>query len=47
MEIAHQNALQELQERHRKEIMELEKQKDKLLQEERQAAANGKTDKKT
>lgn len=42
MEVAHQKALQELQETHAREIRELEEQKDKLLQEEIQSAAKGK-----
>eukprot|EP00064_Thunnus_orientalis_P016782 superscaffoldBa00003403_g16853 len=39
MEAAHQKALQELQEKHTQEIRELEGERDKMLQEESQAAA--------
>ncbi|XP_030594853.1 TRIO and F-actin-binding protein-like [Archocentrus centrarchus] len=39
MEVAHRKALQELQENHAKEIRMLEEEKDRMLQEESQAAA--------
>ncbi|KAK5926560.1 hypothetical protein CgunFtcFv8_022121 [Champsocephalus gunnari] len=39
MEAAHQKTLQELQEKHAREIKELEGQRDRMLQEESQAAA--------
>uniref|UniRef100_I3KNM3 PH domain-containing protein n=1 Tax=Oreochromis niloticus TaxID=8128 RepID=I3KNM3_ORENI len=39
MEVAHRKALQELQEKHAKEIKKLEEEKDRMLQEESQAAA--------
>lgn len=42
MEIAHQKALQKLQEEHKMEIRQLEEQRDKMLQEESQTAAKGK-----
>lgn len=41
MEVAHRKALQELQEKHAKEIKKLEEEKDRMLQEESQAAAKG------
>lgn len=41
MEVAHRKALQELQEEHKLEIRQLEEQRDKMLQEESQAAAKG------
>lgn len=41
MELAHKKALQELQEKHAREIRELEDQKDKMLHEEIQTAAEG------
>lgn len=41
MEAAHQKALHELQEKHAQEIRELEGERDKMLQEESQAAAKG------
>lgn len=44
MEVAHWKALQEMQEKHAREIRELEEQRDKMLQEESQAAAQGKSD---
>ncbi|KAG7238439.1 hypothetical protein INR49_030946 [Caranx melampygus] len=39
MEVAHRKALQQLQEEHKMEIKHLEEQRDKMLQEESQAAA--------
>ncbi|KAM7010164.1 TRIO and F-actin-binding protein-like [Tautogolabrus adspersus] len=39
MEIAHRKALQELHEKHAKDIWELEEQRDRMLQDERQAAS--------
>lgn len=41
MEMVHQKALQELQEKHAREIRVLEEQKDRMLQEEIQTAARG------
>lgn len=41
MEVAHRKAMQELQEKHAKEIRLLEEEKDKMLQEGSQAAAKG------
>lgn len=41
MEVAHQKALQEVQEKHKREIRELEEQRDMLLQDKSQAAAKG------
>lgn len=41
MEAAHQKTLQEWQEKHAREIKELEEQRDRMLQEESQAAARG------
>lgn len=43
MEVAHQKEMQELQEKHAQEIRALEGKRDKMLQEESQAAAKGKT----
>lgn len=41
MEVAHQKALHELQNKHVREFRELEEQRDRALQEESQAAAKG------
>lgn len=41
MEVAHQKALQDLQQKHAQEIRELEEQKDNKLHEEIQTAAKG------
>lgn len=42
MKMAHQRALQELMEKHEREIRELARHKDRLMQEEIQSAAKGK-----
>lgn len=42
MTVAHQKALQELQESHEREIRELEEQKNRMLEDEIQTAAKGK-----
>lgn len=41
IEVAHQKALQELQEKHKREMRVLEEQRDMMLQEKSQAAAKG------
>lgn len=41
MEVAHQKALQELQDKHKRKIRELEEQRDMMLQDKSQAAAKG------